>query len=599
MMSSYRFRLIFPLSLIVLLVLASLGAILGPFFKEFYLERMSDRIEKESAAVVYHLQDINLNDEEFLQNTIVELADRLDVRITIIAGNGEVLAESTTDPKELDNHINRSEIQSVIHGENENGRETRYSATVGKELLYFAIPLENEEGDGGFLRLGLEMEELNSIYQNIWTLLFVSFFIAFLIILILASKLTNQMVKPIEDARRVATELAKGNFNARTFEGANLETGELNRSINVLAENLEQITQTYENQQERLETLIENMGSGLILINTKGDITLVNRKCNDIFEEDTEEWKNKLYYKVIKHKKIIKFIQELFLTEKPTRKQLKLDVGIHFRHFDVHGAPIIGYDEKLKGIVIVFLNITELKKLEQARKDFVANVSHELKTPVTSLKGFTETLLDGAMDDEKLRKQFLTIIANESERLEGLIYDLLELSKIEGAHFQLDWQNISLDSIVDEVFFMLNDKAKVKNMKLSKKVVGSTNIVGDPHRIKQIIINLINNAIAYTPEDGSITVRIKEQNEAVLFEVEDTGIGMSKKEIPRVFERFYRVDRARSRNSGGTGLGLAIVKHLAEAHHAKLSVDSIVGKGTTFRLMFYKQQREAGNDKEG
>lgn len=595
-MNSYRFRLIFPLSLIVLLVLASLGAILGPFFKGFYLDRMSDRIEKESEVIAYQLQDVNLNKQDVLQDIIVDLAERLDVRITIIDPDGVVLAETDADPQELENHLYRNEIQSVIRGES--GRETRFSSTVNKELQYYAMSLERNGERAGFLRLGMEMDELNSVYQNIWTLLFVSFFFAFLIILILASKLTNQMIKPIEDARRVANELARGNFSARTFEGANLETGELNRSINVLAENLEQITQTYENQQERLETLIENMGSGLILINTKGDITLVNRSCKVFFDEDTDIWKNQLYYKVIKHKKIIKFIQEIFLTEKPTKKQLKLQIGIYFKHFDVHGAPIIGYDEKLKGIVVVFHNITELKKLEQARKDFVANVSHELKTPVTSLKGFTETLLDGAMEDEQLRKQFLTIIATESERLEELIYDLLELSKIEGINFQLHWQEVNLEALVDEVFLMLNDKAKIKKMTLNKKVIGSSEIVADPHRIKQILINLVNNAIVYTPEEGKIIVRIKEQNETVLLEVEDTGIGMSKKEIPRVFERFYRVDRARSRNSGGTGLGLAIVKHLAEALQARISVDSVVGKGTTFRLTFYKQNQYDDNQTE-
>jgi len=594
-MNSYRFRLIFPLSLIVLIVLATLGAILGPFFKEFYLEQLNDRIEKETEVVAYQLHDVNLNDQDFLQNIIEDLAERLDVRITIIDNEGMVLAETDANPQKLDNHLFRNEIQSVIRGES--GRETRYSSTIDKELLYYAISLERNGENAGFLRLGLEMDELNSVYQSIWTLLFVSFFFAFLIILIFASKLTNQMVKPMEDARRVANELAKGNFSARTFEGTNLEIGELNQSINVLAENLEEITQTYENQQERLETLIENMGSGLILISTKGDITLVNRSCKVFFDENTDLWKSQLYYKVIKHKKIIKFIQEIFLTEKPTRKQLKLHIGIYFKHFDVHGAPIIGYDEKLKGIVVVFHNITELKKLEQARKDFVANVSHELKTPVTSLKGFTETLLDGAMDDEQLRKQFLTIIATESERLEGLITDLLELSKIEGTQFQLYMQDVKLDSLIDEVFLMLQDNAKSKKMTLKKKVIGSSEIVGDPHRIKQILINLVNNAIVYTPEEGNITVRVREQNETVLLEVEDTGIGISKKEIPRVFERFYRVDRARSRNSGGTGLGLAIVKHLAEALHARITVDSEVGKGTTFRLLFYKENKD-GHDKD-
>lgn len=257
-------------------------------------------------------------------------------------------------------------------------------------------------------------------------------------------------------------------------------------------------------------------------------------------------------------------------------------------HYDVHGAPIIASDGDLKGIVLVFHDITELKKLEKARKDFVANVSHELKTPVTSLKGFTETLLEGAVNDDELRMKFLRIIANESDRLETLIFELLELSRIEGEAFSLNWQTVDIEPLIDEVFDMLGEKASAKQMTIEKKISGSPILAGEGARIKQILINLINNAIVYTHEGGTITVRVKEQAEQVVLEVEDTGIGLSKKEIPRIFERFYRVDRARSRNSGGTGLGLAIVKHLAEAHRAKLSVDSEPGKGTTFRIAFLK-----------
>ncbi|PTL39864.1 two-component system histidine kinase PnpS [Alkalicoccus saliphilus] len=585
-MNSYRFRLIFPLSLIVLLVLASLGAVLGPFIQDFYQDRMNERIEKEASVVAFSLEQSDTADRQAVEETVDELAQRLDARITIVAEDGEVIAESDADAEEMDNHLDRPEIQGA--GDNGNPFVVRFSSTVDRELLYYAEPLVIGGEEEGFLRLGLEMSELNDVYQNVWILLFVSFLIAFIIILAFITKLTNEMIKPIEDARRVANELARGNFQARTYEALDAETGELNRSINVLAENLSQVTKTYESQQERLETLIENMGSGLILINEKGDITLMNRSSSAIFEAEADKWLNKTYYDVIDNKKIIRFVQELFLTERPLRKQIRWSEGIYIRHFDVHGAPIIGQDNKLKGIVLVFHDITELKKLEQARKDFVANVSHELKTPVTSLKGFTETLLDGAMNDEELREKFLTIIARESGRLEDLITDLLELSRIEGEHFQLDWQEVDLSELVSEAVTMLSEKASAKKMNLKTKVDGDVVIPGDPARLKQVMINLINNAVVYTPAGGEVIVRIRGQKENVIMEVSDTGIGISKKEIPRIFERFYRVDRARSRNSGGTGLGLAIVKHLAEAHHANLSVESRPGKGTTFRIEFLR-----------
>ncbi|PYZ97236.1 PAS domain-containing sensor histidine kinase [Alteribacter lacisalsi] len=594
-MTSYRSRFVFPLTVIVFVVLASLGALLGPLFKEFYFDRMSDRIEKEAGIVAFNVAQTGIDNEEELQDLIEIFSEELDLRITLLSVDQQVIAESADDQAENRDYSGRPEIrQAVEEGE---GKEIRMSNTVNEELLYYVTTLEEDGTVTGYLRLGLQLGELNRVYRSIWVIMLISFSVAFLIIFLLTSKLTNQMIAPIEEATRVAKQLAQGNFKARTYEGEENETGNLNRSLNVLAQNLGQVTRTYQMQQEHLETLIENMGSGLLLINSKGDITLVNRSCRELFKEDTDEWLHKLYYKAIKHKKIIKLVQEIFLTEKGKKRHLELPIGIEIRHFDVYAAPIIGSNDKLRGIVLVFHDITDLKKLEQARKDFVANVSHELKTPVTSLKGFTETLLAGAMESPEHREKFLTIIAKESDRLEVLISDLLELSKIEGSHFQLDWQRVNLYTLAEEVKLMLQDKADKKKIALTVKAAGNPEVDGDPGRIKQIMINLVNNALSYTPEAGEVTIRLKEQAETVVLEVEDTGIGISKKELPRLFERFYRVDRARSRNSGGTGLGLAIVKHLAEAHKAKLDVTSEVNKGTTFKLAFYKERQEDKKEK--
>ncbi|GEL09089.1 two-component system histidine kinase PnpS [Salisediminibacterium halotolerans] len=591
-MNSYRFRLLVPLSLIVLIVLAGLGLLLGPFFNEFYVERMEDRLAKEADTAAYHLESSGaLAGDNSIETAASELAERLDMRVTVLNTDGDVTAETEDEEASMDNHSDRPEIiEAASEG---TGQATRYSDTVGRELLYYAVQLEEDGEEAGFIRLGMATDELQDVNSNIWTFIVITFLIAFTIILVFASKLTNELIRPIEDARRVANQLAKGNYRSRTYEGGRSETGELNRSLNMLAQNLTEITNTYESQKERLETLIENMGSGLILIDEKGTISLLNRTCREIFDEDTDSWQGELYYNVITHKKINSFIQEVFLTEERERKQLKIPIGIYIRHFDVHGAPIIAKDGNLKGIVLVFHDITELKKLEQARKDFVANVSHELKTPVTSLKGFTETLLGGAMEDPAMREKFIKIIADESDRLETLIYELLELSKIEDDQFQLDWQQVNLLEEAEATVNMLSDKAEAKSMKIIQKHEGEPVLSGDPARVRQILMNLINNAIVYTPANGEITVRMKEQADQVVLEVEDTGIGMSKKEIPRIFERFYRVDRARSRNSGGTGLGLAIVKHLAEAHQAKLTVDSKPGKGTTFRIAFQKADPDA------
>lgn len=588
-MHKYRIRLTFSLLVAIFFVLIGLGLLLGQLFKEFYIDQLSERVSKEAKVVAISVLEKGL-DHPDLQNSVSEISEQLATRVTIILVTGEVIVETDTNPTEMENHLNRPEIRDVRR--NGEGKAIRFSDTVGVEFFYYAVPLEENNQLLGYVRLALPIDFFDQIYKKIWGLLLFSFSSAFIIIIILSSRIMNQMVKPIEEATAVAKHLAKGNFKARASHGKNDETGQLSRSLNVLAENLEEVTSTHQAQQERLKTLIENMGSGLILINVKGEISIINKSCEQIFQEDIEHWLNKIYYTVIPHKQINKIIQEIFMTEKRQKRHIVLPIQLEMRHFDVYATPIIssGGKESLKGIVLVFHDITELKKLEQVRKDFVANVSHELKTPVTSVKGFTETLLDGAAEDEILRKKFLKIIWEESERLQSLIQDLLELSKIEQSKFELNWQRVDLNVLTDDVIVMLISKADQKKIKLKKENEGSGIIEGDPLRIKQIMINLVNNAIAYTPTDGHIAILIKETEKKVLFTVADTGIGIRKAEIPRVFERFYRVDRARSRNSGGTGLGLAIVKHLVEAHHGEISVESEIGKGTTFTIGFFIEQ---------
>ncbi|WP_231686811.1 two-component system histidine kinase PnpS [Bacillus sp. JCM 19034] len=303
-------------------------------------------------------------------------------------------------------------------------------------------------------------------------------------------------------------------------------------------------------------------------------------------------WLNELYHDVIKHKELIRVIQTIFITEQRYRQQVSFPVMYEMRHFDVYGAPIVSNQGRLKGIALVLHDITELKKLEQIRKDFVANVSHELKTPVTSIKGFTETLLDGAMESKELRVKFLNIINKESDRLQRLIYDLLELSRIEKDIFQLQWRDVELASISEDVDQLLTEKASEKEIKLEFDIDDDCKFEGDPERVKQIMINLVHNAITYTSNAGKVKVIATNHGDTIDLTVSDTGVGISEEALPRIFERFYRVDPARSRHSGGTGLGLAIVKHLVEAHEGKISVDSELGKGTTFTITFNRQREE-------
>ncbi|MET3727531.1 two-component system phosphate regulon sensor histidine kinase PhoR [Fictibacillus halophilus] len=451
--------------------------------------------------------------------------------------------------------------------------------------LYYTLKKRDESG---YIQVVIPEGAAESEERSIWIMMSIGFLICFIIILYVSLKVIHKIVRPVDEATQTAKELAKGNFKARTYEYFGEDIGELNYSLNVLARNLEKMTKSQEAQHDRLITLIENMGSGLILIDKNGYINLVNKTFKELFKEHADYWTGHLFYEVFPYTSIKDIVKETYLTEKKVRRNTVIPIHIDTKHFDVYSAPVMNARGKLKGIVLVFHDITELKKLEQVRKDFVANVSHELKTPITSLKGFAETLLDGAGENEEFRNKFLTIMLNESDRLQALIQDLLDLSKSEQG-FHLETQSIDLGTLVNETFEILLPKAEKKGIVLSIDVTGETVMDGDSPRLKQIIINLVSNSLTYTPAGGRVDVMVEELKDHVKLLIKDTGIGIKESEIPRIFERFYRVDKARSRNSGGTGLGLAIVKHLVEAHHGTIEVQSKPGEGSQFTILFPKK----------
>ncbi|WP_394119682.1 two-component system histidine kinase PnpS [Planococcus donghaensis] len=418
---------------------------------------------------------------------------------------------------------------------------------------------------------------------DIWMILFLTFAVALFFSAIVGSRIIEVNIQPIENATETAMELVKGNYRARASESNALGSVELSRTINVLARNLQEITAMRGMEQERLKTLIENMGSALIMIDKQGAVSLVNKPFLDEFGLSTENTLGKFYKEIHVPSELEDFIENVFMMETHSRAQIEFLSGLNLKNLNVYGAPVIGEHERWLGIVIVFHDITELKRLEQIRKDFVANVSHELRTPVTSIKGFSETLLDGAYQDTETLLSFLEIVHSESNRLEMLINDLLDLSNVEQSGFEVNAQPTDMKAAINRAVEMIQPKLDEKSIRLNLEVKPVT-VLGDANRLIQVVMNLLINAVTYSSNHTEITIRLFIKDEQAVIQVEDQGIGIESSEIGRLFERFYRVDRARSRNSGGTGLGLSIVKHLIEAHNGKVEVDSQVGVGTTFTI---------------
>lgn len=404
-------------------------------------------------------------------------------------------------------------------------------------------------------------------------------------IFIMLYQIYLKYLKPNEQIKAVLTELIKGNYTARSYEKSHHGVDHLGYAVNKLAFNLQNLNRQDKMHSRQLHTVIENMESGIMLIDTKGYVQLINRKFTELFDLTEAEVTNQLYYQVLNQKRVYQAVQDAFLYEETFKNSITLTKGQTKLFIEIVAVPFFNESNDLRGLVFVFHDITELKHVDQIRKDFVANVSHELKTPITSIKGFAETMLDDDEIEPTMLRKFLTIIYKESDRLQSLIDDLLELTKLEREEFNIELKRVNFSMIVNDCVTFIKELANKRNLELKLNVDSDLFLIGDAARLKQVILNLLYNAISYSKDNGQIVVTAKRTHPWIELTIRDNGIGISEEMIDRIFERFYRVDQARSRETGGTGLGLAIVKHIVESHEGVIEVDSQVDIGTTFKIL--------------
>ncbi|UBH12501.1 two-component system histidine kinase PnpS [Macrococcus armenti] len=395
--------------------------------------------------------------------------------------------------------------------------------------------------------------------------------------------INKSYIQPIKEVTYASKLLASGNYKVRVPESNVTETKDLFISTNILARTLQDFMNEQKLQRNRLETILQNIPSATMLVNNYGEVLIANETYLKQFNRGNPIARDH-YDNVVESTDVKRMIKEAIATEKPVSEALEMKVNVHKKFFDVSVVPVLSKKRKrIEGIVIVLHDITQLKTLEQMRKDFVANVSHELKTPITSIKGFAETLLDGAKEEPETLEMFLNIILKESNRIQVLVSELLELSKIEQAnHFKMSKVNVP-QKVFNSVE-VVHPLAEKKNIKFNLQLEKDLYVLAEPSKLKQVMINLLSNAVNYSPENAQITVKTFLMDGECIVEIIDEGIGIAPDETERIFERFYRVDKARSRDSGGTGLGLAIVKHIIEVFNGEIEVESELGKGSTFRI---------------
>ncbi|EAG6645862.1 PAS domain-containing sensor histidine kinase [Listeria monocytogenes] len=572
-------------------VMVIVGVFSGELMKSTYLNMKENQLEDDAKILLQttNMENLDLDkDAATIQKSLDPLGEDIDARITVIDSKGDVVADTKKDPEKLDNHMNRPEVTDILKKGESVGISIRESDSLGYSMLYVAVPVKHQGKTDGVLRISISLESVDAAVAKLWGNLALIFGIALVIIAAISVFIARKITRPVREIIEVSTDLANHKYDSRIHGKISGELQDLSISVNTLAESLE--TQMFEIKQneQRLNAIVQNLVSGVMLINVDKQVIMTNRTMYQILGET--EITGKPFYEVIKSFALSQLIEATFETKTIQQKEIILYFPREMI-LDASVSPILGENGEITGIILLLHDITQIRHLENVRSEFVTNVSHELKTPVTALKGFAETLLDGAMYDEVLLKKFLTIIKEESDRLHRLIMDILALSRIEQNPVAENVELVDVDEVIEQSARTIFEMAAEKNIRVTipEKTSASVMIETDRDKLQQIVINLLSNAINYTPVDGKVEVKLIEQEAEVIIEVTDNGIGIPAKDIDRVFERFYRVDKARSRHSGGTGLGLSIVKHLVENCGGRIEVESQEEVGSTFRVTLPKK----------
>lgn len=506
-----------------------------------------------------------------------------NVRITIIDMNGNVIADSNEDYRIMDNHAYREEVAAAIKGEVYS--IMRFSQTMGTYYAYTARPLQLSSFNG-VLRTAIPLNEVQELVLDILEYIILGILIGAVVSIIIAYFYTQKFMEPINEITEAAIKISEGNYDKKLYINLNDQRGKLADAFNDMSVKLSMNMWKLEQRKSQLESILSSMDTGIIAIDKDFTIFLYNQKLIEIFDIEQENIKGKSIYEVVRNATIFQILEKSMNQHKFSVEEISF-IGEE-RIIKINANPIISSKSgnKFLGILLVIQDITKIKKLENMRKDFVSNVTHELKTPLTSIRGFVETLRHGAIKDEKIANRFLDIIDIEGERLYKLIEDILLLSEIESMKDK-NVSNHSIKQIVKEVYDILEPKASKKEIHLETYMGEDIIFRCNKDRIKQLLINLADNALNYT-EKGYVKITVNQDYYYVTFEIEDTGIGIEQEFIPRLFERFYRVDKGRGRKVGGTGLGLSIVKHIVELYEGTINVESKPGVGTKFTVKLKK-----------
>jgi two-component system phosphate regulon sensor histidine kinase PhoR len=513
-----------------------------------------------------------------------DLGAKLGLRVTVITPEGQVVGDSDIAPEDLtltENHSQRPEVlQALAEGR---GWYVRRSVTLGVDLMYVATLLGDRARPGLILRLAMPLSILEENRVRMKNLVLWASLLGVLLSLGVALVVAHQVSRPVKELTRTALDIASGDLTTRLRRYPNHEIGDLGQAFDRMADHLQAEIEEVTRARDRLEAILRGMVEGVLVTDGAGRVTVANRAVRELLELEVDPL-GRTVSEIIRNADLIEAVQQVSEGALCATMEIRT-LGSNARILQVEVAPL-PQDGSRPGVVTVFSDITERKRTEEMRRDFVANVSHELRTPLSAIKGAVETLLDGALDNPKFSRRFTETIQRHTKRLESLVLDLLDLARLESKDKETTLEEIHIQGLVQTSLAAVAELATARGVGLEPQILpGTDKLKGDRRQLEQALINLLENGIKYTETGGKVTVKASKDGSQTRLEVIDTGIGITAEHLPRIFERFYRVDKNRSRELGGTGLGLAIVKHVAQAHGGRVEVKSFPGRGSTFVLI--------------
>jgi len=576
---SIQWKMVVIYFLLILLAMEVIGVYLLRSLEQYHLNNLSVDLDSKaqllSGFLKRYLDDSSKIKE--INDLVKEFSVGKEIKdIYVLDLEGTVISTSEEDSTQLGKKLLTSEVAKAIMGKKGEGERTDPESNA--RLKYLAYPIKSGDEVVGILYLIASLENIYSTLREVKAILLGGTVLALGITAILGFALAQTITKPIQEVTSRAASLAKGNFDQQIEVKSKDEIGQLAQMFNYLTLRLKETLGEISYEKSKIEAILSYMADGVVAVNTDGEIIHINPTAVKMLEVSPQAV-GKKFAEVFKDVFGGIDFKELMSGDgySATEHSIKRGEMVLRAHF----ASFKSQNGETSGVVIVLRDVTEQEKLERMRKEFVANVSHEIKTPLTTIKSYVETLQEGALNEPEIAKKFLNVIQNETDRMARLVKDLLELSRLDYQKTRWKKEIISLNSIVEDVISKLDVKIREKELKVSLKLHrDGARVLGDKDRLEQVVLNIVGNAVKYTGSGGNIDIKTAEEKDLVVFEVKDNGIGIPQEDLPRIFERFYRVDKARSRELGGTGLGLSIAKQIVEAHQGNITVNSREGEGT-------------------